>query len=265
MKKAKKVISVFLATLISLSCSVISFASDEITVTQEMLDKIASPYDSFLANGSVDLIEYVQNEDGSIYYEMRISEDLISAITQTETNEKTILEITEGDITNTLEIYNDNTVVLDGNEVIYDSGEQPVDMPTPYISFEWRESEPYYGSPHMYTKIVAQGYHNVLLEDQISNIAVNALLSILTAGISPFASFIKSISAPLEYVSFIKSTYELTDPHTYAIYMRDIRSEPEAEYIQPGSGYLRWDQIYYYDEDYTDFGYTKTQWGRLAQ
>lgn len=62
-----------------------------------------------------------------------------------------------------------------------------------------------------------------------------------------FATFIGELAAPAEFMSFVKDTYELNDPNTYAIYLKDIRAEPEKEYITSGSGYLKWEQVFYFD------------------
>ena len=57
-------------------------ASTGVTITEEMTNKIAYPYNRALQNGTWNLIEYTENGDGSIEYVMQLNDETISKVKQ---------------------------------------------------------------------------------------------------------------------------------------------------------------------------------------
>lgn len=264
-KKMKKLLSLLLTFILcfgnfSISC----FAGEGIVATESMLGKIIAPYNTFLERGVWELLDYDEENEGTIIYTMKMDNGEITTIKQISSNDKIVLEVTEGDVTNVLEMYSDNTAVLDGNEISVRTIEETTEI-QPRKLFDWRESSPYYGTPGIYTKQVSASTHNVLLEEAIVDIAVSVLIAYIGIYVPGFAAFMELCSAPADLMTLVKSTLALYDPETYQIYLKDARYEPEALYIQPGSGYLKWAQEFYYDRNFSNLGREVCQWGRTAQ
>lgn len=265
MKKMKKPISLFLTFILCFSqFSAICFAKEGIALTDSVLEKIIAPYNTFLEKGVWELLEYREDNDESITYTMKMDNGEIANVRQVLTNDVTVLEVTEGDTTNVLEMYSNNRAVLDGKEISVKTVVETNEV-QPRKIFDWRESGPYFGTPGIYTKKLTTSDHNVLLEQAIADIAVSVLIAYIGIYVPGFAAFMEICSAPADMMTVVKSTLALYNPETYQIYLRDARYEPDTLYIQAGSGYLKWTQAFYYDKNFSKLGRELCQWGRTAQ
>jgi len=99
----------YLCIILTLSFSIllnfqIGLAVSEIAVTEEMVGKIAYPYNRALQNGTWKLLEYVENEDGSIEYAMQLNEETVSTVKQQREGDKYILEISENGMENIMTV-----------------------------------------------------------------------------------------------------------------------------------------------------------------
>lgn len=79
-------------------------ASTGVTITEEMTNKIAYPYNRALQNGTWNLIEYTENGDGSIEYVMQLNDETISKVKQKKIGDKYVLDIFENGLHNTMTV-----------------------------------------------------------------------------------------------------------------------------------------------------------------
>lgn len=100
--------------------SYVCHAAEKINVTDEMISKIAYPYNQALANDTWDLIEYRENTDGSIEYTIQFNDEITSAIKQTIENDKYVLDITENGLKNriTIDIDAEKKQILDEQQLL---------------------------------------------------------------------------------------------------------------------------------------------------
>lgn len=262
-KGMKKFISVLLVFALCLTQYSLVFAGSSIKLTKDRLEKIIAPYSNFLESGVWDLLEYEEIKDGELFYKMRMDNDQIVTVSQTEGKNGLVLEVTEGNKVNVLEILPDKTAYIDGREVRVESNENVVITETRQL-FDWRESGPYYGTPGIYTKQVSRSEHNVILDQAIADFTSSLLIAYVSIYVPAFGVYMETIARPAAAINAVIETYQMFDPNNYAIYLEHTMFEPEALYITPGSGYLKWVQAFYFDEDYDDFAYDMVQWGRTA-
>ena len=101
----KKYLCIILTLLLSILLNLqICLAVSEIAVTEEMAGKIAYPYNRALQNGTWKLLEYVENEDGSIEYAMQLNEETVSFVKQQREGDKYIIEISENGMENIMTV-----------------------------------------------------------------------------------------------------------------------------------------------------------------
>lgn len=262
-KSMKKFISILLVFALCVTQYSLVFAGSSIKLTKNMLEKIIVPYSSFLESGVWDLLEYDEIEAGKISYKMRMDNDQVITVLQTEDKNGLVLEVTEGRKTNVLEILPDKTAYIDGHEVRVETNEFVVNTQTRQL-FNWRESGPYYGTPGIYTKQVSRSEHNVIVDQAIADFTSSLLIAYISIYVPAFGVYMETISRPAAAINAVIETYQMFDPNSYAIYLEHTMFEPAALYITPGSGYLKWVQTFYFDEDYEEFAYDMVQWGRTA-
>lgn len=95
---------VFLLQICILGNTQIGMASTGVTITEEMTNKIAYPYNRALQNGTWNLIEYTENGDGSIEYVMQLNDETISKVKQKKIGDKYVLDIFENGLHNTMTV-----------------------------------------------------------------------------------------------------------------------------------------------------------------
>lgn len=262
-KGMKKFISVLLVFALCVTQYSLVFAGSSIKLTKDMLEKIIVPYSSFLESGVWDLLEYDEVKAGEISYKLRMDNDQIITVLQTEDKNGLVLEVTEGRKTNVLEILPDKTAYIDGHEVRVETDEFVVNTQTRQL-FDWRSSGPYFGTEDMYTKQVSRSEHNVIVDQAIADITSGVLIAYISIYVPGFAVYMEYLARPAAAMNAVIRTYQLLDPESAAIFLVQTRFEPAATYIQPGSGYLKWVMEYFMDADHDTLSHSTVQWGRTA-
>ena len=260
----KKMMTIILVFIIAMGNLYMAYANTKIEVTEKMAEKIAFPYNVLLQRGDWELLEYEETSDDVLNYKMRLSNGTISTVEQTKKNGTYVLNISENGLSNTIKVdIHENILeaVIEDDIVSMEGQEKYLGLNNDSRSYvEYRTSEPYYGSPRMYTNILGRNNTNVLLEDTIQDITITALVA-AAAQIPTIGTAISLEADMVDFFSALKNLLVAYDPTVNAIYAVDYKiglENPPTE-----GGYFKKETVFYYNVSRTEFAKATHLWARV--
>lgn len=199
------------------------------------------------------------NSDDNVSYLVKIGKDENLVSIESDFTDRIELFFQQGDISNTVAIYDDGKIYLDGKLI---EAKNSTDGTVVANNVEEWADTPLYGSSSDY-----QYYHstdscsNVPLQNTLQNIAVGTFVSVVVYVMGPIYYAIgASVIVPAYY--YLKATNPIANAISYRAYIYTIANG--TGYINSTYGWCyEYNFDFYAEKDYKYYAYSRTQYRQI--